>query len=131
MPKEVRICISINYQYTQIESYVHRIGRTGRRGKTGLATTFVNRHQEQNILLDLKHLLLEAKQVIPPFLKILKDPDEGKIECSFCGGLGHKITNCNKLESQKMKAVINSSNSRELLNQGSRYGAGSGYGGEI
>ena len=26
-----------------IESYVHRIGRTGRGGKTGYSTTFVNR----------------------------------------------------------------------------------------
>lgn len=27
----------------EIETYVHRIGRTGRQGKTGLATTMVNR----------------------------------------------------------------------------------------
>ena len=27
-----------------IESYVHRIGRTGRSGKTGLSTTFINRY---------------------------------------------------------------------------------------
>lgn len=26
----------------EIENYVHRIGRTGRCGKTGVATTFVN-----------------------------------------------------------------------------------------
>lgn len=28
---------------TEIENYVHRIGRTGRCGKTGVATTFVNK----------------------------------------------------------------------------------------
>lgn len=51
-----------------IESYVHRIGRTGRCGKTGLSTTFINRFkydnirtQEIGILLDLKYLLKEAK----------------------------------------------------------------------
>lgn len=44
-----------------IESYVHRIGRTGRCGKTGLSTTFINRTQEIGILLDLKYLLKEAK----------------------------------------------------------------------
>ena len=27
----------------EIEDYVHRIGRTGRAGKTGVATTFINR----------------------------------------------------------------------------------------
>jgi len=30
----------------ELENYVHRIGRTGRCGKTGIATTFVN-HQVQ------------------------------------------------------------------------------------
>ena len=36
---------------------VHRIGRTGRCGKTGIATTFINKNQSESILLDLKHLL--------------------------------------------------------------------------
>ncbi len=42
----------------EIENYVHRIGRTGRCGKTGVATTFINtRFTNETILLDLKHLL--------------------------------------------------------------------------
>lgn len=28
---------------SEIENYVHRIGRTGRCGKTGVATTFINK----------------------------------------------------------------------------------------
>ena len=36
---------------------MHRIGRTGRCGKTGIATTFINKNQSESILLDLKHLL--------------------------------------------------------------------------
>ena len=44
----------------EIENYVHRIGRTGRCGKTGIATTFINKKQNESILLDLKHLLKEA-----------------------------------------------------------------------
>ncbi len=53
---------------------MHRIGRTGRCGKTGRSTTFINKTQDQNILLDLKHLLIEANQKknIPPFLKMIK-----------------------------------------------------------
>lgn len=48
-----------------------RIGRTGRSGKTGVATTFVNTRQcEESILLDLKHLLREAKQRVPQFLLV-------------------------------------------------------------
>lgn len=46
----------------------------GRRGKTGLATTLINKNQSESILLDLKHLLREAKQRIPPVLQALEDP---------------------------------------------------------
>ena len=61
----------INYDLPdEIENYVHRIGRTGRSGKTGIATTFINKNQSESILLDLKHLLKEAKQRIPPILLV-------------------------------------------------------------
>jgi len=62
----------------EIETYVHRIGRTGRCGKTGVATTFINKNCSEQILLDLKYLLKEAKQRIPPVLNHLEDPDEGR-----------------------------------------------------
>ncbi|KAJ3299049.1 hypothetical protein HDU79_000008 [Rhizoclosmatium sp. JEL0117] len=98
----------INYDMPkEIEDYVHRIGRTGRSGKTGVATTFINRNSSNQILLDLKHLLREAKQKIPPFLLSLEDPTEAfkgmegvAGECTFCGGLGHLISHCPKLEQQ-------------------------------
>ena len=35
----------------EIENYVHRIGRTGRCGKTGIATTFINKNQVQMLAL--------------------------------------------------------------------------------
>jgi ATP-dependent RNA helicase DDX41 len=50
---------------------VHRIGRTGRRGRQGTSTTYINRSIEEAILLDLKHLLIEAKQKVPEFLQNL------------------------------------------------------------
>ena len=91
---------------------VHRIGRTGRRGQRGLATTFVNKSSNETILLDLKHLLIEAKQKVPPFLEELQEPDleefvekTGVVGCAFCGGLGHRIGNCPKLESQRNKQL--------------------------
>jgi ATP-dependent RNA helicase DDX41 len=62
----------------EIETYVHRIGRTGRCGKTGVATTFINKNCSEAILLDLKFLLSEAKQRIPPVLMQLEDPDEDR-----------------------------------------------------
>eukprot|EP01059_Diplonema_ambulator_P029812 TRINITY_DN4963_c0_g1_i1.p2 TRINITY_DN4963_c0_g1~~TRINITY_DN4963_c0_g1_i1.p2 ORF type:complete len:624 (+),score=227.67 TRINITY_DN4963_c0_g1_i1:2453-4324(+) len=99
----------INYDLPkEIENYVHRIGRTGRNGKTGLATTFINKSCPETALLDLKHLLLEAKQKVPPILMGLHDPLEelyaaqGKKSsgCAFCGGLGHTVSVCPKLQSQ-------------------------------
>merc|ERR1712139_513223 len=60
----------------EIENYVHRIGRTGRCGRTGVATTFVNKNQDETILLDLKALLIEAGQNVPPFLSSLDSAAE-------------------------------------------------------
>jgi ATP-dependent RNA helicase DDX41 len=93
-----------------IETYVHRIGRTGRSGKTGVATTFINKSVDEYLLLDLKHLLMEAKQRVPPALMALDDPAEklaqsggagGGEGCAYCGGLGHRITACPKLERER------------------------------
>ena len=85
----------------EIENYVHRIGRTGRSGKTGLATTFINNTCDMTALLDLKGLLKEARQRIPPVLMTLEDPRENGNSsggCSFCGGLGHSILDCPKID---------------------------------
>lgn len=55
----------INYDMPDdIENYVHRIGRTGRSGQQGVATTFVNKANDESVLLDLKHLLIEASQKV-------------------------------------------------------------------
>jgi ATP-dependent RNA helicase DDX41 len=87
-------------------------------------------------LLDLKSLLVEAKQKIPQFLADLdleEDQDnlasetgtlyvtcrsafatepgltavslKGVIGCAYCGGLGHRIGNCPKLEQTRMKTL--------------------------
>nr|XP_054766241.1 probable ATP-dependent RNA helicase DDX41 [Lytechinus pictus] len=67
----------INYDMPEdIENYVHRIGRTGRCGKTGIATTFINKACDESVLRDLKHLLIEAKQKLPPVLEAIEDENE-------------------------------------------------------
>lgn len=80
MPKEIEdygMYIMNNLINTLLILYlVHRIGRTGRSGKTGIATTFINQHCSEQIRLDLKHLLREAKQKVPPFLAAMEDPSE-------------------------------------------------------
>ena len=41
----LQVNLVINFDMPRdIENYVHRIGRTGRAGKTGYSTTFVNRY---------------------------------------------------------------------------------------
>lgn len=82
-------------------------------------------------MIDLKHLLVEAKQKIPPVLAALESQNDEYLElggkpkphsntlvyrevsysgfcvdergCSFCGGLGHRITECPKLEAMQNK----------------------------
>uniref|UniRef100_A0A8C5GB80 Probable ATP-dependent RNA helicase DDX41 n=1 Tax=Gouania willdenowi TaxID=441366 RepID=A0A8C5GB80_GOUWI len=104
----------VNYDMPEeIENYVHRIGRTGRSGKTGIATTFINKGCDESVLMDLKALLVEAKQKVPPVLQILQTGDETMLDigdergCTFCGGLGHRITDCPKLEAMQTKQVTN------------------------
>ena len=121
----------VNYDMPrEIENYVHRIGRTGRCGKTGVATTFINKNQSESVLLDLKHLLREAKQRVPPVLAALHDPmDElqaladasGTKGCAYCGGLGHRIADCPKLDTQNKEAARRQ---KDYLGSG-------GFGGEM
>jgi ATP-dependent RNA helicase DDX41 len=102
---------------------VVRIGRTGRCGKTGIATTFINKNCEETILLDLKHLLLEAKQRVPAVLSSLTGEDVavedigGVRGCAFCGGLGHRIAACPKRAHATSKQAAGVS-SRETLTGG-------------
>jgi len=109
---------------SEIENYVHRIGRTGRCGKTGVATTFINKSCEETTLLDLKHLLKEAHQRIPPVLLIMDDPLENMPEneggtkgCSFCGGLGHSIVDCPKIDKDAKRVT-----QKDVLASGDGYG---------
>jgi len=58
----------INYDMPKdIESYTHRIGRTGRAGKKGVATTFVTGEgaEANGVLHDLKAMLKNCNQTIP------------------------------------------------------------------
>jgi len=62
----------INYDLpNHIDDYVHRIGRTGRKGNVGLATAFLNGNVNKNISRDLVDLLRETKQEVPSFLESL------------------------------------------------------------
>lgn len=118
----------INYDMPDdVENYVHRIGRTGRSGQAGLATTFVNKSTEQSVLMDIKHLLIEAKQKVPAFLAELCSETEKYLDvgdthgCSYCGGLGHRITECPKLEAIQSKQASNIGRRDYLSNTAADY----------
>ncbi|KAL8742612.1 MAG: hypothetical protein Q9190_004938, partial [Brigantiaea leucoxantha] len=67
----------VNYDLpTDIDDYVHRIGRTGRAGNTGLSTAFFNRGN-RGIVRDLIELLKEAHQEMPTFLETVAREGSG------------------------------------------------------
>ncbi|EXJ78961.1 hypothetical protein A1O3_08461 [Capronia epimyces CBS 606.96] len=73
----------VNYDLpTDIDDYVHRIGRTGRAGNTGLSTAFFNRGN-RGIVRELLELLKEAHQEVPTFLENIARESSG-----FGGGRG-------------------------------------------
>jgi len=58
------VALVVNFDMPkQIDDYVHRIGRTGRAGRKGVAVAFVN--ERCTYLPQLGDLLLEAKQDLP------------------------------------------------------------------
>lgn len=60
----------INYDLPKtIEEYVHRIGRTGRVGNVGRATSFYDPHFDGNMAADLVRVLADANQVVPEWLQ--------------------------------------------------------------
>ncbi|KAI9088867.1 P-loop containing nucleoside triphosphate hydrolase protein [Phlyctochytrium arcticum] len=68
---------------SDIDDYVHRIGRTGRAGNTGKATAFFNVSRDKGVCKELMEILVEAKQDIPEWL------EAAKVECErFGGGFG-------------------------------------------
>ncbi|XP_058040940.1 ATP-dependent RNA helicase DDX3X isoform X3 [Ahaetulla prasina] len=79
---------------SDIEEYVHRIGRTGRVGNLGLATSFFN-ERNINITKDLLDLLVEAKQEVPSWLENMAyeqhhkgGSSRGRSKGRFSGGFG-------------------------------------------
>ncbi|KCV71218.1 hypothetical protein H696_02169 [Fonticula alba] len=108
-----------------IENYIHRIGRTGRGGNSGVASTFINDECDRNVLADLSVLLYQAKQPgnlyldqicmelgidVPRVVAEMESADaagdasgaDGDLlgrggGCVFCGGRGHTANNCPKM----------------------------------
>ncbi|KAM1130182.1 hypothetical protein ACFX13_045701 [Malus domestica] len=67
--KDIRVVINYDFP-TGVEDYVHRIGRTGRAGATGLAYTFFG-DQDAKYASDLIKVLEGANQRVPPEVREL------------------------------------------------------------
>lgn len=74
----------INFDLPQaggIQEYVHRIGRTGRIGHKGMATSLYDPDRDSEIADDLVKLLMETDQPIPDCLEEYK-PRDGSVDFS-------------------------------------------------
>jgi ATP-dependent RNA helicase DDX23/PRP28 len=55
----------INYELPKtIDKYTHRIGRTGRAGRKGVATSFLT-NEDTDIMFDLKNMLISSHNLVP------------------------------------------------------------------
>ncbi|XP_063069735.1 DEAD-box helicase 3 X-linked a isoform X4 [Engraulis encrasicolus] len=109
---------------SDIEEYVHRIGRTGRVGNLGLATSFYN-DKNSNITKDLLDILVESKQEVPTWLESLayehqhKSSNRGRSK-RFSGGFGAR-------DYRQMSGGGNTFGARGARNPG--HGGNRGFGG--
>ncbi|XP_059824249.1 DEAD-box helicase 3 X-linked a isoform X2 [Hypanus sabinus] len=110
---------------SDIEEYVHRIGRTGRVGNLGLATSFFN-EKNSNITKDLLDLLVEAKQEVPSWLENLayeqqhKSTGRGRSK-RFGSGFGGR-------DYRQTNSSFNNRGTRNTGHGGPRGYGGGGYG---
>ncbi|XP_063306197.1 ATP-dependent RNA helicase DDX3X isoform X2 [Pelobates fuscus] len=112
---------------SDIEEYVHRIGRTGRVGNLGLATSFFN-EKNINITKDLLDLLVEAKQEVPSWLENMayeqhhKSSTRGRSKSRFSGGFGAR-------DYRTSTGAPNSFGSSSRGGRSSGHGGSRGFGG--
>lgn len=75
----------INYDMPKtVEEYVHRIGRTGRVGNSGRATSFFDKAKDMKIAAGLSKILRDANQKVPNYL--LNDTGDANFHESTFGG---------------------------------------------
>jgi len=110
----------VNYDLpTNIDDYVHRIGRTGRAGNTGSALSFVN-EKNSGIIRELRDMLDENEQEIPPWLNQMASSSGGR------GGGGRRGGGNRNFGGRDFRKQNDSGNRGGGRNSG--YGGG-GYGG--
>ncbi|TAQ88887.1 hypothetical protein B7494_g2810 [Chlorociboria aeruginascens] len=88
---DVSLVVNFNMA-TNIESYTHRVGRTGRAGKSGVAITFLG-HEDSDVMYDLKQML--TKSSISRVPEELRKHEAAQQKSARSGGGQKKIEDSN------------------------------------
>ena len=75
---DIRIVVNFDFP-KEMDSYIHRVGRTGRAGKKGLAVSFFVSEKNGRLARELVDILNRSHQEVPPQLQQLS---------AFSGGRG-------------------------------------------
>ncbi|KNC52818.1 zinc finger protein [Thecamonas trahens ATCC 50062] len=110
------ICVDLPKEF---EMLPHRLGRTGRAGNVGVASVLITPRDDPIMLSDLRAMLIEAKQRVPPYLLRDATASASATEaCPMCGGLGHRIADC-PLVTQRART-----NARSRMRRGDEHRVG-------
>ncbi|QZY57293.1 DEAD/DEAH box helicase [Crassaminicella profunda] len=113
-----------NYDIPQdAESYIHRIGRTGRAGKNGVAITFVTQKDRETLNQIEKGIKMTMKKI-----NMVKEEDRGSSEWREKGNRGYnKFKKFGKEKDQRSgrkKSSKDQRSSNNKKNEGSKKGKG-------
>lgn len=116
------IKLVVNYDLpSDIDEYVHRIGRTGRAGNVGEAISFFN-EKNRNIAKGLLEIFEEAKQVLPDFLRnIAEQSYSGKRYSKFSGGARFASKDYRQSFQNQTNRNYSQNTNRHNSQNGSRY----------
>jgi len=122
---------------TDVEEYVHRIGRTGRMGNVGMATSFFN-DKNRNLVRDLINLIVESKQQLPEWLEEMSNDSKQSFSSRrnnkggggrFSGGGGFGSRDYRQQGGKSSSRSVNYSYGGGQGQGGGYYGGSGGYGG--
>lgn len=74
---DIRLVVNFDFP-KEMDSYIHRIGRTGRAGKTGFAVSFFVAEKNARLSRELVQILKRTDQVVPPELESLGSFSSGR-----------------------------------------------------
>ncbi|WVQ78009.1 pre-mRNA-processing ATP-dependent RNA helicase PRP5 [Cryptococcus sp. DSM 104549] len=125
--KELRLVINYDAP-NHMEDYVHRAGRTGRAGNTGVCITFITPDQER-FSVDIVRALEASKAFVPEELKKMSDSflskiKSGKAKAAGSGFAGKGLERIERRREEKDRAEkVTYGDTSEALSLASREGA--------